>query len=269
MSERNGFAPGVPCWVDTWQDDADAGVAFYTELFGWEAAGGPARNGDPRHIMFRLRERTVGALGSPRPEAAPEAPAWGTYIQVESANETAAACVVAGGRVVAEPFDSLDGGRMAIVADPAGAVFGVWQLGAHRGAEIVNEPGAWAMSWYMSPDPQAASPFYAEVFGWEADPIDMGGLEVTLYRLPGFVGGEPQQPVPRDLVAVMLPEDGQAQWIVDFWVKDADASAADVVRLGGAIVTGPYDTPTGRQAVVADPAGAVFTVTTVPAAHGT
>jgi uncharacterized protein len=247
MSERNGYEPGVPCWVDTWQDDDAAAARFYSELFGWEVARG-------EYTLFRLRGRDVAGAG--RREGA--APAWTTYVWVDDADATAAKVVAAGGSLVQEPFDSLDGGRMAIVADPAGAVFGVWQLGEHRGAELVNEPGAWAMSMLTTPDPERANAFYGEVFGWSTD--DFGGA--TMYRLPGFVGGEPQQPVPRDVVAVMVSGE-EASWRPDFWVPDADAAAAATAELGGRVLAGPIDNPVGRGAVLADPAGAVFSVSKV------
>jgi predicted enzyme related to lactoylglutathione lyase len=247
MSERNGYEPGVPCWVDTWRADADAAAGFYTQLFGWEAARG-------EYSMFRLRGRDVAGLG----ERAGVPAAWTTYVWVAAADETAAKVVDAGGTVVTEPFDSLDGGRIAIVADPAGATFGVWQPGEHRGAELVNEPGAWAMSLLSTPDTEGAEAFYGAVFGWQTD--DFGGA--TLLRLPGFVGGEPSQPVPRDVVAVMVPGE-HAAWTPGFWVPDADAAAEIAARLGGTVIAPPADTGVGRTAVLADADGAVFSVSKV------
>src|SRR5688572_28376432 len=134
MSERDGFQHGVPCWVDIWQDEIPA--AFYTGLFGWEAQVGDD------YTMFTHRGLEVAGAGKP----AAGGVAWTTYMWVDDADAVAARVGEAGGRVVLEPFDSLDGGRIAIVADPSGAVFGVWQPGEHRGARVVNEPGAWAMS---------------------------------------------------------------------------------------------------------------------------
>jgi uncharacterized protein len=245
MSQRSGYGPGVPCWVDTWQGEAAAG--FYTELFGWEVARG-------EYSMFRLRGRDVAGLGSEPVEPA----AWTTYIQVDDADRAAAAVPQAGGSLVREPFDSLDGGRMAIVADPAGGVFAVWQLGEHSGAAVVNEPGAWAMSVLSTPDPEAAKAFYGAVFGWKTDSFG----PATIFRLPGFVGGEPQQPVPRDLVAAMMPADSGAEphWGVDFWVADADAAAATAAERGGTVIAPPHDRPGFRGAALADPNGAVFSV---------
>jgi predicted enzyme related to lactoylglutathione lyase len=247
MSERNGYAPGVPCWVDTWAADPDAAAAFYSELLGWEAARG-------EYSIFRHRGRDAAGLGV----GDDLAPAWITYVWVDDADAAAAAARAAGGRLVREPFDSLDGGRIAIVADPAGALFGVWQVGDHRGAAVVNEPGAWAMSALSTPDLEGANAFYGAVFGWTTD--DFGGA--TMYRLPGYVGGEPSQPVPRDVIAVGMAGE-EAAWIAGFWVPDADAAAQTAARLGGRVVAPPFDDGVGRTAVLADPAGAVFTVSKV------
>jgi predicted enzyme related to lactoylglutathione lyase len=272
MSERDGFEPGVPCWIDTWRADADAAVAFYTELFGWEAEDTMPPETPGRHFMCRLRGRDVAAIAS-RPEGAPPTAAWNTYIWVDGVEETVGKAVDAGGSLVKEPFDSLDGGRIAVVADSAGAAFGVWRPGAHKGAQLVNEPAAWSMSALNARDPEAAREFYGAVFGWKPDAFDMGGVEVTLFLLPGFLGGEPEQPVPRELVATMLPmtgvpDDVPPHWSVDFWVDDVDGTADRAAELGGRVVAPPEDIPVAglRQAVLADPDGAVFSVTRVAAA---
>jgi uncharacterized protein len=262
MSERNGYEPGVPCWVDTLQPDAAAAVGFYSGLFGWEARDALA-DSPGRYFLCRLDGRDVAAIGSR--EAGGEAPAWDTYVWVHSAEDTAARVRDAGGRVILEPFDSLDGGRTAIVADPAGAVLGVWQPGRHRGAERVNKPGAWSMSALNTHDPEGAKAFYGAVFGWETDSFDLGGAEATMWRLPGYVGGEPEQPVSRETVATMAPGAEAPRWSVDFWVGDVDATAERAAALGGSVVAPPYDIPVVRlrQAVLADPQGAVFSVTKV------
>jgi uncharacterized protein len=265
MSRRDGFAPGVPCWVDTWQPDADAAVEFYTGLFGWEAHEAPLDDASVRHIMCTVDGREAAGIGW-RAGEGPDLPtAWGTYVQVEDADAAVVAVAANGGSVVMAPFDSLDGGRIALIADPMGAVLGVWQHGEHQGARVVNEPGAWAMSVLNSDDSAAGRAFYSAVFGWEADPFPIGEHEGTLFRLPGYVGGAPQQPVPRDVVAVMMPSGGRpSAWLVGFWVHDADAVAAAAPGLGGTVVAGPSDSGITRDAVIADPAGAVFSVSTAP-----
>jgi predicted enzyme related to lactoylglutathione lyase len=189
--------------------------------------------------------------------------AGGTYVWVDSADDAAAKARAAGGRVLTEPFDALDGGRIAILADPAGAAIGVWAPGEHKGAQAVNEPSAWAISSLLTDEPEAAKEFYGAVFGWETEEFDAGDFVATMWRLPGFFGGEPQQPVPRDVVAAMMQagaDAGPARWTPDFWVTDADAVVSAAERRGGSVLQPVVDGPLGKSAVLADPAGAVFSI---------
>jgi uncharacterized protein len=255
------YEPGVPCWVDTLQPDPQAALGFYGDLLGWEFSGPGPMPGDPpgEYFVARVGGRDVAGIGTQ--PAGGAAPAWITHVAVGSADDAARAAAGAGGRVVAEPFDVPPAGRIAVIADPAGAVFCAWEAGQREGAQLVNAPGAWAMSRLSTPDPDGAKAFYAAVLGWEADAVDFGGAQIVLWRLPGYVGGLPEQPAPRDVVAVMAPGDGsEARWDVDFWVHDADAIAAGAERLGGSVVVAPHDTPGFRNTVVADPAGAVLSV---------
>ena len=271
MSERDGFQHGVPCWVDTWQPDAGAAVSFYTQLFGWETEDTMPDGVDGEHHMCRVRGRDVAAIAS-RPGAAPDVTAWTTYVWVDDVDATVGKVKQVGGSVVMEAFDALDGGRIAVIADPAGAAIGIWQPGAHRGAELVNEPGAYSMSALNTTDPEGAKRFYPEVFGWEIDTFDMGDDELVMWTVPGYLGGEPQQPVPRDVVAAMTPpSDGvPPHWSVDFWIADVDEAAERVRELGGRVLAEPYDVPdTGlRQGVFADPQGATFSLTQPPGLEG-
>lgn len=137
---------------------------------------------------------------------------------------------------------------------------------------MVNEPGAWAMSSLSTDDPEGAKRFYSELFGWGTRSFEMGGGEITMFTVPDYVGGEPQQPVPRDVVAVMEPrsgdEDGPPSWTVGFWVADVDAAVAKLSDAGGEVLAPPSDlTGAGlRQAVVRDPQGAMLTLTQPPGA---
>ncbi len=263
MTERTGYQHGVPCWVDTWQPDADAAMSFYTQIFGWEAEDTMPEGVEGTHYMCRLRGRDVAAVAS-RPDA-PEVTAWTTYVWVDDLDATVAKALDAGGSLLVEPFDSLDVGRIAILADPAGAAIGIWQPGAHSGAQLINEPSAWAMSFLRTTDTEDAKRFYASAFGWEHESFGEG---MTLFRVPGYVGGTPSQPVPRDVVATMLPaEDGEPpRWGVDFWIADVDEAAGKVTELGGRVIAEPYDIPGigMRQGVFADPQGAVFSLTRPP-----
>jgi predicted enzyme related to lactoylglutathione lyase len=261
MSERDRYEPSVPCWVDTSQPDQEAAMSFYGELFGWDFVGpGP---GD--YFVARLRGQDVAGIRPQPSEGAPAVPAWTSYVAVASADESARRASEEGGTVIAAPVDVLPAGRMAVVADPDGAAFCLWEAGERHGAQLVNEPSAWSMSALSSRDPERARAFYGALFGWTTETLEMGGGEVTMWRLPGYVGGEPEQPVSREVVATMMTADASTppHWSADFWIADIDDAAAKMPQLGGKVVQEPYDVPgtTLRQAVLADPAGTVFSAT--------
>jgi predicted enzyme related to lactoylglutathione lyase len=221
--------------------------------------------------VCRLRGRDVAAIAS-RPEGAPEVTAWTTYVWVDDVDATVAKALEAGGSVLKEPFNALDGGRIAVIADPAGAALGIWSPGTHKGAQLVNEPSAYAMSALMTSDAEGSKRFYAEVFGWSTETFEMGEGEMVMWLVTGYVGGEPEQPVRRDVVAAMLPLNGDGpppHWNVDFWIAGIDAAAGTVEELGGQVLTPPYDIPgTGlRQGVFMDPQGATFSLTQPPGAY--
>src|SRR5438067_7864986 len=182
MPERDGYLPGVPCWVDTSQPDPERAVDFYGGLFGWEFEDVMPPGSAGRYFIARLRGGDVAAVGS-APEGGPSTAAWKTYVWVESADETASKVVDAGGRVLTAPFDVMDAGRMAVFTDPEGAAFCVWQAKQHKGAQVVNEHGALNFNGLGTRDPEAAKSFYGSVFGGET--LDLGGAS-QMWTLPGY-----------------------------------------------------------------------------------
>jgi uncharacterized protein len=272
MSDRDGFEPGVPCGVAHVSAEPAHAASFYAALLGWEAESlmPPDHPGD--YFVCRLRGRDVAAIVPPHGAPAPPEAVWTTLVWVENADEAAAKAIDAGGEAIGEPFDSPGGGRQAVLADPAGGVFSVWEPRERRGAQVVNEPGAWAMSALHGADLEASKAFYGALFGWESETFDLGDAQMTMWKLPGYVGGEPQQPVARDVIAISAPADGSASgdepanWSVDFWVRDLDETVARAAELGGRAVVPPYEIPaTGmRQAVVADSQGATLSLTQPP-----
>src|SRR3954451_11461850 len=138
MPERDGYIPGVPCWIDTSQPDPEAATTFYSDLFGWEFEDVMPPDAPGKYFIGRIRGGDAAAVGSV-PEGAPPVATWNTYIRVDSADETAEKVRAAGGNVVMEPFDVMDAGRMAVFTDPEGAMFCVWQPNKTKGLQIVNE----------------------------------------------------------------------------------------------------------------------------------
>jgi predicted enzyme related to lactoylglutathione lyase len=200
---------------------------------------------------------------------------WNTYVWVESADETAKKVFDAGGKVLTEPFDATDSGRMAVLADPAGAVFCAWQAKEHKGAQIVNEHGSLNFNNLNTRDPEGAKSFYGSVFGWQTLPMG-GGIE--MWTLPGY-GDHLEQLNPgmrkgmaemgapagfENVVASLGPRpddqpDTPPHWSVTFAVDDADVIAEKAAQLGGRVVVAPFDAPWVRMTVIADPQGAIFT----------
>jgi uncharacterized protein len=273
MPERDGYIPGVPCWVDTSQPDPEAAVDFYRGLFGWEFEDVMPPGSEGRYFMARLRGGDVAAVGS-IPEGAPPMAMWNTYIWVDSADDAASKVRDAGGGVLMEPFDVMDAGRMAVVTDREGAAFSVWQAKRNKGAQIVNEPGSLNFNGLGTRDVEAAKSFYGSVFGWST--LDVGG-GTEMWTLPGYgdhlerdnpdlrkqlaeTGGPPGF---EDVVASINPlpddqPDTPPHWSVTFATEDADATASRATELGGTLVVPPLDAPWVRMTIINDPQGATF-----------
>ncbi len=280
MMQRDRYPAGVPCWVDIEHPDPESAAAFYGGLFGWEFVDRMPPGAPGSYLVAQLAGRDVAAIGSPQ-DGGVGAPSWSTYIAVDGADETAKKVVAAGGSVLTEPFDVGPAGRMAVVSDPAGAVFCLWEARSTPGAQIVNAPGTWTWSDLHTRDVRGAVRFYGEVFGWEADAEAAQEQGFTILRLPGYGDFlERRDPdlrsrherdgVPEgfsDAVAWLVRTtdeehgaDMPARWRVTFSVGDVDGAAQRAAALGGTVVTPPVDSPPVRMADLADPGGAEFRV---------
>jgi predicted enzyme related to lactoylglutathione lyase len=270
MSDR--YIPGVPCWTDITPPDAEAAVEFYGGLFGWEFENVLPEGSPGKYLIGRIRGGDVGAISSP-PEGEQPPIAWNTYVWVDSADDTVAKVREAGGTVLMEPMDVFDSGRMAMFADPEGAVLSIWQANQHKGSQIVNEHGSVNFNNLNTRDLEGAKRFYGAVFGWKT--LDLGGS--YMWTLPGYGDYlEELTPGTRDNFAEMgapggfidavaglmvIPDDQPdlpVHWGVTFAVDDADATAALANELGGHVLQGPFDAPWVRMSVITDPQGAMF-----------
>ena len=257
MPERHGYIPGVPCWVDVSVPEPAALLPFYSGLFGWEFEDMMPEGSDGQYFIGRIRGGDVAAVGS-IPAGAPPMATWNTYIWVDSADETAAKARDAGGGVAMEPFDVLDSGRMAVLTDPEGAAFFVWQAMNHKGATVVNEHGSLNFNGLATRDPGGAEAFYGAVFGWQTLALPAG----VMWALPGYGDHlEEGSPGLREQIAAMggarglhrrrrraqpiADDDSEtpAHWSVTFATDDAEATAAKATELGGEVVAGPLDAP--------------------------
>ena len=294
MPERDGYIPGVPCWVDASEPDPEAAVDFYRGLFGWKFEDALPQGSEGKYVIARgeaasssifdtsgeLRSGDVAAIRSV-PAGAPPAAMWNTYFWVDSADDAAAKVRDAGGTVVVEPFDFLDACRTALFTDPEGAAFSVWEARAHKGAALVNDPGAVVFNNLNTRDVEAARSFYGSLFGWQTAAIGGGAEGWTLLGYgdwlerehhPGLRTQMAEAGAPdgfEDVVGSIIPigndqPDTPAHWSVTFACADADATAAKAADLGGKVIVAPFDAPwstpkyTIRMTVIADPQGATF-----------
>jgi uncharacterized protein len=247
MGERTSYAPGTFSWAELATSDADAAKAFYSSLFGWEYEDTPIPDGAV-YSMARADGKNVAAL-----YRSEQPPHWSCYVTVASVDETAGRAPEAGGAVVAEPFDVMDVGRMAVITDPTGAALCLWEPRASIGAELVNTPGAMTWNDLVTPDPDAAARFYETLFGWTTEEMPgAGGYRVIRNGERSNGGISPAEPEGTT----------RPSWVPYFGHADVDGLVERVGDLGGRVYNGPLQLPQGRIAVLGDPQGAVFAVWT-------
>lgn len=255
MQETPRYAPGTFCWIELGTTDGEGAKKFYTELFGWDFFDAPVGPGMV-YTMLKQDGKDVGALYQMPPEMTAQGipPSWLSYVSVASADEAAAKAKEAGATLMKEPFDVMTVGRMAVVQDPTGAVFALWQAGTNSGAGIVNVPNTFCWNELGTNDTAKAGDFYSTLFGWSKKVQQMGPMEYT-----SFINGER----PAGGMYTLPPEMANVppNWMVYFAVEDCDATVAKAEGLGAKAISPAMDIPTvGRFAILLDPQGAAFAV---------
>jgi uncharacterized protein len=236
MGERAQYTPGTFCWTDLTTTDQDAAKAFYGGLLGWEAEDMPVGE-------------DVAAI-SPQPQQQREAgapPMWNSYVSVDSADEIVERAKQLGGTVHAPAFDVMEAGRMAVLQDPQGAYLMVWQPRQHFGAKLVNTPGALVWNELASPDLEASTAFYSDLFGWEIAPFAGSPAQYLSIKNKGASNGG---------IREAMPPGTPPHWLVYFAVDDIDAALAKAEELGGKRIDGPIDIQMAKIGIVQDPQGA-------------
>jgi len=255
MATTTQHAPGTFCWPELATTDQPGAKQFYSSLLGWETVDSDMGGGE-FYTMLNLKDRPLGALYNMRAEerASGAPPHWNSYVSVESADRSAAKAKGLGGTLLAQPFDVMDVGRMAIIQDPTGAIFCIWQAKKHTGAAVLNEVGALCWTELMTSDAGKAQAFYTGLFGWKAEAMPMGPMTYTIYKNGDAQAGGMMQ---------ITPEMGPipSNWMVYFAVSDCDGTVAKAGTLGGKTVVPPTDIPNiGRFATLQDPQGAYFSI---------
>ena len=253
MSAVEEHKAGTFCWIELGTTDTGAARNYYKDLFGWSDAA------EQDYVMLKLSGKEVGGLyeltDEMRAHGVP--PHWLSYVSVVSADETAKKAESLGATILKEPFDVFAVGRMAVIQDPTGAVFAVWQPRTHIGARVINEPGSLCWNELATRDVDGAKAFYKKVFGWEGDTGEADGMTYTEWKLDGeTIGGMLE-------MGDQFPAEVPAHWLVYFAVDDTDATVASAGELGGSVTVPATDIPPGRFAVLNDTHGAHFAVITM------
>jgi uncharacterized protein len=244
MPEISTYEHGVPAWVDMGTTDLDAGVRFYTELFGWDSEDLGEEAG--HYTIMSKGGQRVAALAAAED---PGPPRWTTYVNVDDVDDVAKKVEAAGGTVIVAPMDVMTAGRMAIFQDTTGAFIAAWQAGDHKGAGLVNEAGALTWNELSTSDPAKSKDFYSAVFGW-----GWGGSEEYSEAQVGGRTIAGMMPRPEE-----MPADVPDHWLAYFGTGDVDADALRATDLGATVLVAPMDIPgTGRFSVLMDPQEAMF-----------
>jgi uncharacterized protein len=249
MPHTDTHANGSFSWIELATSDQNAAKTFYTALFGWTFVDNPM-GPDSVYTMFQLDGQNVAAaytLGAPEVSMGVP-PHWNLYVTVASADDTAKRASEAGGTVLAGPFDVYSFGRMAVIHDPTGAAFCIWEPKEHIGAGIVGENGTLCWADLSTADVETATKFYGELFGWTFMPGEGGYLHIK--NGEAFIGG----------VAGAGQRDPGVppHWMIYIQVADCNASTVKAAALGAKVCMGPMDIPNaGRMSVLADQQGAV------------
>ncbi len=255
MTVVTAHAPGVPSWIDLATPDVAAAKDFYAALFGWAYDDQPTDGPSPYVMASKDGHSAVGMMAL-TPEMASMPPVWSCYVTVADVEATLEQGEAAGGSVMRPAMDAMDAGRLAVVADPAGAVICLWQPLEHIGSEVINEPGAFSWAELITTDPLAVAPFYAAVFGWtEQTAVMSAGAPYTVFHVEG---GSPD-----GIAGAMAPPvDGMPSfWSVYFQVADAAATVETARTHGATILMEATSMPeVGTLASIQDPHGAVFGV---------
>ncbi|MEN8239686.1 MAG: VOC family protein [Actinomycetota bacterium] len=248
-----GLAHGTIGWADVAAPDTAVAENFYREIFGWDAETLPSES--MPYTMFSKDGKIVAGMGplSPEQQAAGQPAVWSSYIIVDDIDATFAKAMELGATALMEPMQVMDAGSMFFIIDPVGAVIGFWQSGTHDGAELFNVPDTMAWNDLGCRDVDAAVAFYTELLGWSSSEMDMG--DGNMYTM--FSVGDRSNGGTWDISGAM-PDEVPAHWLTWFNVSDTDAVAGKTAELGGRVIKSPEDSPMGKMAILADPAGATF-----------
>ena len=246
------WIPGKFIWHDLITHDVSAVKLFYAGVFGWKFEALP---GTDRYTVIRHNGEMIGGIAfSDRKVEGKPISQWVAMMSVPSVDQAASRIRQAGGKVYAGPRDIDDRGRLAIVGDPEGAVFGLVRTTGGDPPDRDPEVGDWLWNELWSDDQEAAAELYATLVGYERDAHEkLAGKPYTVFKVEG---------TPRaGLLVNPFPEEVTPLWLPYVRVANPAAVVAKVEGLGGQVLLKPDpEHRKGTVAIIADPTGAEVAV---------
>jgi predicted enzyme related to lactoylglutathione lyase len=256
MQEEPEVQPGTFCWIELGTSDSEAAKSFYNQLFGWDYEDNPMGE-HGTYTIIKLNGKEVGGLYKLFPELVDQGvpPHWLSYIAVTNADDAVEKAKAAGATIMNGPMDVMTAGRMAVMKDPTGAAFAVWQAKDSKGLQVRGEPGSLVWNELGTRDTGKGGEFYSNFFGWTRQPFPGSPIEYTIFNNGGANGVGGMYKIPAEMGPV------PPHWLVYFAVADCDATVQKTTQLGGKVMKPAEDIPgVGRFAILLDPQNAAFAI---------
>ena len=238
--------------------DLGAAKPFYRAVLGWSIAA----NADPLagEMDYRMIERAGGGMAGgamaldPGMITAGMKPCWQTYFGVDDVDTTVAKVESLGGSVNM-PAATMEGvGRMAMLADPQGAMFYVMRGASDETSDAFSVTDAGHCRWneLSTSDAPGALTFYEAALGLKHN----GGMPMGEAGEYAFIAvGE----TTIGAISPMMPPGALPAWLPYFGAASTSAAKTLIEANGGNVMMGPHEVPGGDWIVVgSDPQGAMF-----------
>lgn len=247
--------PGSFCWMELGTSDQNAAKKFYMNLFGWTVEDAPMGPGE-FYSMFKLNDNVAAAAYTLRQDQQAHGvpPHWMIYIATDSADDSSRRAAELGATILMQPFDVMDAGRMAVVQDPTGAHFCLWESKKTSGVTAKSTDGAFCWADLNTRDIPRATEFYSKLFGWTLEKGENDNSDyLHIKNGDEYIGGIPS--------AEQQDPNVPPSWLLYFETSNCDASVEKAKQNGAKVFFGPVSMENvGRFAVLSDPQGAVFSL---------